>query len=415
MKKRNILIAVDSIDVNTSSGAKANMALIENLCACGYEVHVIHHSMESGSRDHFTHEQIRIRKYAPLYLTGVITRLMHRHFRINLNKWIEPLFGFSAEFFSTSYAFARAIRKRGDQANLIITLSQGASFRPHYALLQCKGLHHKWLSYIHDPYPFHYYPRPYNWVQPGYRQKERFFLKMSENARWCAFPSQLLMQWMGAYFPKMEEKGILIPHQLSTIPPPSFDTSGYWNNEDFNLLHAGNLMKQRPADGLIEGFSSFLQQYPEAKTHARLHLIGPANYHIHKLENYVNRIPELILNTRGVQYHEAYNLQRRAAVNIILESLSEISPFLPGKFPHCVAAGKPVLLLSPYYSETRRLLGKEYPYWCENNDSSAIARHIGTLYEHWKANRPFVMNLQQELLHYIGPEQLKNTLNSMVN
>ena len=42
MKK--ILVVVDSIDVNDSSGSKCNVALIENLAYLNYAVTVIHNS-----------------------------------------------------------------------------------------------------------------------------------------------------------------------------------------------------------------------------------------------------------------------------------------------------------------------------------------------------------------------------------
>jgi hypothetical protein len=41
-----ILVIVDSINVNDSSGSKANVALIQNLAACGFEVQVLHYTQK---------------------------------------------------------------------------------------------------------------------------------------------------------------------------------------------------------------------------------------------------------------------------------------------------------------------------------------------------------------------------------
>jgi hypothetical protein len=102
-------------------------------------------------------------------------------------------------------------------------------------------------------------------------------------------------------------------------------------------------------------------------------------------------------------------LQEQVSVNIILESKSEISPFLPGKFPHCVSANRPILLLSPYYSETKRLLGANYPYWAEADDELKLHEHIVTLYQKWKTKT--LNNLEREdLEQYLGNDYLKNTL-----
>lgn len=66
---------------------------------------------------------------------------------------------------------------------------------------------------MHDPYPFHCYPKPYDWFEPGYKQKEEFFRKVSEKARYSGFPSQLLKEWMGGHFPNFLKTGVVIPHQ----------------------------------------------------------------------------------------------------------------------------------------------------------------------------------------------------------
>jgi hypothetical protein len=409
---KQILVVTDTIDVNAGSGPKANMAIIDNLLDCGYKVHVIHYSAGDNINPSFSHTKINPRKWSPLYIIGVITRLLFRYTKINLNKWIEPVLGFSTEYFSTCEAFRRAIKNYSEPVDLIITLSKGASFRPHYAMLSCVHLHAKWLAYVHDPYPFHYYPRPYNWIQPGYQQKEKFFNLMADKAMWFAFPSRLLLEWMGSYFPKMAEKGVIIPHQISDVKPERVDTTTIFNKKKFNLLHAGNLMKQRPANGLIEGFKDFINENPSSGFEVELHLIGPADYHKATLEEYARHIPQLKINLYGVNYATAYWLQQAADVNIILESKSEISPFLPGKFPHCIEADKPILLLSPYYSESRRLLGNEYPYWCESDDTHSIAKKMESLYLIWKQSNSLKLN-RSDLKNYSSANHLKEIIDQL--
>src|SRR5690606_23552801 len=121
---------------------------------------------------------------------------------------------FSFTFFNDTNSIAKLLRKEKTfKPDLVITLSKGASFRPHYALLKCPEFHEKWLAYVHDPYPFHYYPRPYNWVESGFKNKEAFFKAVSEKAAFSAFPSLLLKEWMGSYFPNFLKTGIIIPHQ----------------------------------------------------------------------------------------------------------------------------------------------------------------------------------------------------------
>ena len=104
-------------------------------------------------------------------------------------------------------------------------------------------------------------------------------------------------------------------------------------------------------------------------------------------------------------------MQQQAAVNVILEAKSEISPFLPGKFPHCVAADKPIFSLSPYYSEVRRLLGEDYPYCCEADDKANILEFLEISYSNWKSgkgtlNRP-------DLEAYLSKDYLKKVISHL--
>jgi glycosyltransferase involved in cell wall biosynthesis len=328
---------------------------------------------------------------------------------------MEGFFGFSFTFFNDVASIKKALLKESDfNPDLIITLSKGASFRPHYALLKLPQLHHKWMAYVHDPYPFHFYPQPYNWVQPGYKQKELFFKEVSVKAKYAAFPSLLLQEWMGSYFPNFLNTGVVIPHQNAHFEVVSFDVTCYFDATKFNLLHAGNLMKQRSPEGLIQGFQLFLKNNPDAKENARLLLIGSASYYEEMLTSYQKKIPELYICLNNKPFDEVQFLQNNATVNIILESKSEISPFLPGKFPHCVEANKPILALGPYYSETRRLLGADYPYWSEVNDVENIAMQIDKLHLFWQKDAKMVLN-RIDLKEYISIDYLKRVIDQLPN
>jgi hypothetical protein len=50
-------------------------------------------------------------------------------------------------------------------------------------MLKFPELHSIWLSYIHDPYPYHFYPRPFNKVESGYKAKEKLMKDIIEKSR----------------------------------------------------------------------------------------------------------------------------------------------------------------------------------------------------------------------------------------
>jgi hypothetical protein len=172
-------------------------------------------------------------------------------------------------------------------------------------------------------------------------------------------------------------------------------------------------MKQRSPEGLIQGFQLFLKNNPEAKENACLYLIGSSSYHEKMLTTYQKNIPELFVCLNNKPFDEVQFLQDNASVNIILESKSEISPFLPGKFPHCVEANKPILALGPYYSETRRLLGADYPYWSEVDDVENIAKLIGKLYFNYIDEKENTLN-RLDLESYLSIAYLKNQIDSLL-
>ncbi|RXP52570.1 UDP-glycosyltransferase [Lutibacter sp. HS1-25] len=416
MKIERILIISDSIDVNDSSASKGRVALINNLNSLGYQLKVLHFTQKIIKLNGIDCISIPEKKYNLTYLLSRSQRVFTRFTKINFNPFIERLLGFSFTFFNDTNSIKKAILKEMDfQPDLVLTLSKGASFRSHYAVLQIPALHAKWMAYVHDPYPYHYYPRPYNWVESGYQQKERFFRAVSEKAAYSAFPSELLREWMGSYFPNFLKTGVVIPHQNSEVGFTESELPEYFNQSKFTILHAGALIKPRSPEGLIKGFKLFLKKNIEAKDKVQLILLGNASYHKQLLDIYAKELPQLYFNNKNEKFNIVYKLQQTVSVNVILESKSEISPFLPGKFPHCIEANKPILLLAPFYSETRRLLGDDYFYTSEVDDSIKISILIEKLYNNWLVNPNSLKLNRRDLNNYISENYLKSVLESIKN
>lgn len=413
MTDMKIVVVVDSINVEDSSGSKANVALIKNLADAGFDVLVYHYTLKNIQLSGVSCLAIREIKFSYLYFLSRLQRIIGRNFNINLAPFLQKIFGFSFTFFNDTNSIKRALKKINFAPDLVITLSKGSSFRPHYAVLKSPHFHDKWMAYVHDPYPFHCYPRPYDWVESSYKQKEEFFKLVSEKAKYSAFPSQLLKEWMGSYFPNFLKTGVIIPHQNADYKINDVVLPDYFDNAKFNLLHAGNLMPQRSPEGLIEGYKLFLKNNPEAKQYAKLILLGPALAHTKMLEEYQSNSPEIYIYNGTAPFDLVYKLQKNVSVNIILESKSEISPFLPGKFPHCVEANKPIISLAPYYSEVKRLLGVKYPYWAEVDDVNKIATIIENLYTIWKVNPANLRLDREDLLEYLSTNYLKEVIDNL--
>lgn len=414
--KKRILIVAESINAEDSSGSKANVTLIKNLRRAGFEILVYHYTRKDIHLDEIPCISIKEKRASFLFILSRIQRKLQHKLKINLAKYLEPFFGFSFTFLNDSKSIVAGLKGEKDyEFDLVITLSKGASFRPHHALLNLPQFHHKWMAYIHDPYPFHFYPAPYNWSEPGYQQKIEFFKEVAFKCQWTGYPSALLAEWMENHYSAFMNKRVIIPHQLNEESKKSDLVLANWFDPvKFNLLHAGNLMKQRDPFPLIAAFQNFLTNNPEAKLHAKLLLIGSASYHLYNLKKKEQEIGQLFVSNGYVAYNEVLNLQEQASVNVILESVAKVSPFMPGKFPHCVAANKPILHLGPDKSEVRRLLGKDYPFWTEANDVEKTTLMIEKLYFSWKRNQEALKLNREDLRSYLSIDHLKQQISNLI-
>lgn len=414
-QNKTVLVVAESIDINDSSGTKGRVAFIKNLQKIGCSVKVLHYTRRDVYIEGIECESIKENKFL-LYVLSRFRRVFYRHFKFDAFKWSEYVFGFSLEFFNDSKSISKSIKKHGANFDLIITVSKGVSLRTHHAMLKNSEFYFKWAAYIHDPYPFSKFPPPYTYSQKGFKLKELFFNRLALNAKYSIFPSQLLMVWMGQFYPNVLKTGIVIPHQnLALKHGENISLPSFLDTSVFNILHAGNMMKERPPIGLLEGYKLFLSKNPSAILDSKLIHIGNCRDYEAELHNYEQMIDTLCTIKNNMPFEIVNQVQKNCSVNVILESNSEISPFLPGKFPHCVYANKPILAIGPQRSEVMRLMGKTYPYHANSDDSDKIAKIIEDLYVLWKEDREKLTLNRSDLMDYLGLKHFKKQMQHLFN
>ena len=410
---KRILVIAESIDVEDSSGTKGRVALINNLIKIGYDVYVYHYTRKNIQIKGAKCVAIREIKFSWNYFFSRLERQLRYKLKIDLHEIFEKIWGFSFTLFNDRDSIIKSIKNIDFEPDLVFTFSKGGSFRPHHAILKMPEYHQKWVAYIHDPYPMHLYPRPYAWVEPGYYKKWKFIKEISIKAAYPVFPSKLLQEWMGSYFKGYKEKGIVIPHQID-------EQIGYslrveildWNPEKFNVLHAGSLLHGRNPRALITAFQKFILNLEVTeKSKCQLSFVGSANKHLSILEDFSSKVSQIKYLDKSVPFSVVYKMQQEASVNVILEAKSEISPFLPGKFPHCVKANKPIFALSPYYSEVKRLLKGNYPYWCEADNEEEILRFLEISYTNWKLGEGYLN--RPDLEAYLSEPYLRKVMDKL--
>lgn len=406
-----ILMVLESIDVNDSSGTKGRVAFIESFKKAGYAVTVLHYTQKAFTLPGIACVALNEKKFTVNYLLSRVHRLLYRYFKVDISKYVDTLFGFSFGFFNDVNSMSAALKKQQpEEYAMLWTFGKGTSFRAHAATLKNPLWHSKWYAFVHDPYPQHLYPRPYNFVEYGFKKKRRFFREVTIKAHRMVFPSLMLKEWMQSYFSAVENKSLILPHPLVANNNPLNPLPSYFDNKKFNILHAGNLLNLRDPKPLVIAYENFLANVPEAKIDSALFFIGKKSIFQEYLLQKQLQIPQMYISNGYVPFEEVYTMQQNATVNVILEATSEISPFLPGKFPHCVAANKPILVIGPYYSECKRLLGREYPYSFDFKDVEDITDSLKNLYTKWKEDKKNLSLNRSDLNFYLSSDYLRKVL-----
>lgn len=413
---KKILIVAESINVEDSSGSKANVALIKNLYKAGFKIQVYHYSRKDIHLPGISCHSIKENRRSFLFLLSRTERYLRYWLNLKLYKPIEQIFGFSFTLLNDRNSIISALKEsKIIEPDLILTLSKAASFRPHHALLKLPEWHTKWMAYIHDPYPFASYPRPYDYVESGHQQKRKFFLEVATKAKFVSYPSKLLAEWMESYYPPLKGKAIIIPHQIDDNEESGTEVPKFFEKDAFTILYAGALMDARNPMGLVGGFQKFLKKNPEAGSHSQLLIIGGKSKYFQEFQKVKKELPQFYSSDNYIPFSTVLEMQKNAAINVILEAKGPISPFLPGKFPHCVKAGKPILLLGPFYSESRRLLGEDYLYWAEIDEIDIISEHIENLYFRWRKGPTQLLLNRPDLEAYLSDKNLKAIIESKIN
>ena len=408
-EKTKILIAVESIDVDDSSGTKGRVALIKNMVKAGYDVTVLHYTQKKIVIDEVHCISVKENRFSRHFILSKVQRYIYRWFKHNIGVRQERKHGFSYTWINDSKTISKAVSayNPGD-FDMLWTFGKGTSFRMHAGVLRVPKWHSKWYAYVHDPYPQQLYPRPYNYVPEGYKKKRYFFREMTQVAKHMVFPSALLKEWMQSYFIDIEGKELIIPHQIAEIPSANTELPAYFKASNFTILHAGNLLDLRNPEPLVTAFKNFCALYPEAKDESSLIFIGKTSIFDDYLQSEIRENPSISKSEDYVPFDQVYRMQQETTINVILEATSEISPFLPGKFAHCVVANKPILLIGPYYSESKRLLGDTYPYAYEFKQIDELTQTISTLYKEWKQGNTPRLD-RPDLYEYLSVPYLKKS------
>ncbi|SDH03613.1 glycosyltransferase family protein [Psychroflexus sediminis] len=278
---------------------------------------------------------------------------------------------------------------KSNDYDLVVSMGSGLSFMPAYAMLKVdKYLYGKYMMFVHDPYPSHQYPPPYEKKSSLlYRKQAQLFGKALSKADIISFPSLRLMEWMNEFYPNVNNKSIIQPHlgltqnELKNILPEQKKGELPKFYSGLNIVHTGTLLGPRNPLYLIKALKLLFKKEPKAKDVFHLHIIGKMTKEWYKEKLTADNVHT---HAHRYTYLESLEIQKKADVLLLLEAVSDVSPFMPGKLADYLMAEKPILALTPKASETTRILGNDYPLLVENGNIEKIYEKLLLLYKSYK-------------------------------
>jgi hypothetical protein len=178
-------------------------------------------------------------------------------------------------------------------------------------------------------------------------------------------------------------------------------------------VHPGSLLGPRNPEFLLKAFEMFIEQNPEKAADTKLTFFGTIHAKHKPLFDAFPHPEFLDVRDKRIPHKEALGVLQESSVLIILEAIADESPFMPGKLAEFIGLNKTVWALSPKRSETRRILGLEYPYQCEANNEDEIFKQLNALFDVWKENKQLPLS-NEKLQSYVSPQHVVEEMQKII-
>jgi glycosyltransferase involved in cell wall biosynthesis len=400
-----ILVLAESLRINETSSGIVSSTLIVALVELGFEVTVIY-----PKKFNYEVTWLDICILIPFSPEKVATGWIQKIPKIRaLSTYIN--FGFSSQFalLVKNWKYQILLELNQQKYHSILVLGSGSEFSPHFAVSELK-IDIPYFANIHDPFPFHNYPHPY-------RQKKSLlswflelrFRKVIEKATGVIFPSKFLQMHMEYIFPKLKSKSVVIPHvsiSLKNLPSSESDSLVILDKTKINIIHAGSLLGPRNPKFLLNAIYNLEKSNVNILKNVNFVFIGKLAKEHQKL---ITLSKSVVIIDQRVSYKESLNLIEFSDAILVIEAISDFSPFMPGKLADILLKEKPIIPLCPKKSEVIRILGNS-PYHAELDNQQKIKDIITRFLLDFKNNS--IYNNSEELLKYMN-ESVNDSLKKL--
>jgi glycosyltransferase involved in cell wall biosynthesis len=247
-----------------------------------------------------------------------------------------------------------------------------------------KELQLPWIANLNDPWDFHLFPVA-TMMKKGLvdRTISNFWMRQTfSHADLVTFPTSRLRDYHFKLAGR-KPRSLVVPHVgnghhgVDVASDPS----------TFHIVHAGKLgsneVAGRPANALLMGLRSFLDQCPSAQPLTRLTLVGPPDQSTARLINQL-RLEFQVLSVGTVNYEESLKYIRAASLCVLVESRMEEGIYLPSKLVDYLSAGKPVLALSPPRGVAQDLVTDGGIVRIDVDDADTVRSALERFYGDWR-------------------------------
>lgn len=399
MKK--VLILAESLRINGTSSGIVSSTFIKMLVKGGYQLKVI-------TPNNFEYpvtwlDDVEVIKFKiPEVKKSIIDRIP------KIRAIYSYFVGYDKEFkcLIDSWKCLIADEVKNNHYDYILVLGSGSEFSPHIALSQL-DINIPWIANFHDPFPWHVYPEPYrkkrNLIGFHLEVKTK---KIIEKAWKVSFPSLYLMEHMSRFYPEIAKKYIIIPHigtNLDDLPAIDSDNDLNLDLSKINIVHAGSLLGPRNPKFLIEAIIDLQQNGLIDPEKVNFTFIGKIARELTDTCKKLKMNNVLFFNGR-VSYKRSIEIINQSDALLVIEAISDFSPFLPGKVADIAFAGKPIIALSPNRSEVKRILGSNFPYHAHLDSITEIKDVLKTFINDFD-NNTIDLSYIDRIKNYVSVEE----------
>lgn len=274
----------------------------------------------------------------------------------------------------------------------------------HLAVLAARGKLSPpapWCAHFSDPWPHHLYPQPYtSKVGPLFRLRlEGILGRILGRAGSLTFPGDRLMRFLLSGEREIHRgKAHVVPH-----------LGNFWSgrpaspqDDQFSILFAGFLLKQRDPSAFFQGLRQFLDKYAEERPKLHVRFLGNRSAVFPDLASRYG-LQDMVSMSAHASFEETWQVISRSHVLLLIESVMEEGIFMPSKLADYLSSGRTILALSPSNGTVADFLSQGGGIRVDPDSPDQVERALRDLYGRWRTNRMGDLTPAPSVLKRISP------------